>query len=469
MTGSNQPKRQARERKWYEKKAVEDFGGSRAEIDAGLSAIPTALGLINPRYRVSSIGAQSSGCVASKTVLRTLRNGHYSAEIHVYVNTFEKRFNPRTRRNEWVWDEKSTNWVIDLDKTRYQSCAEVLELFKDRPLLKPSMITTTSTGSYHLVITGGKGVWTRSRRIEHVCKIFGIQTAGVHERFVFEALKAYGVDIHVLLQEPGHATTRITGTLNHRKHLVKNSDGSLFTVKTWINKDKIEVIQPTMIEINELRAIEPEKICIFWYHYISTVSEMSNLVLKDKELSMALAKMLCNHFGWLKAGRLQITQTKWAEKLGIDQPKMSRVITLLCNAHILRRTVDEYKIGKFSKSYGLGFALISRIEFQKRANSINSLPFDRKYYLNKIGKAYEPGQSNDTRMADVMFLHREGVEKNDIIDFCYRKQVKFGKIGDAYYKEIIDLANHWFKVVRIVPRNNPPPDLRASMEKYLEC
>lgn len=451
------------------------FKGDTKEIEKFLQEVENDKNFFCPRFFLKTYGGKVANSLSLRSIKSAIKRGFDSSEIYMYINSFEKNVFWRKGEPNYIPAHSTSNFKIDLDNVPYKSINQLLKVFKNNPCLTPDMIIQTNINNFHLVVLGAAGQWNdKKKRIAHVCKMFGVNFDQIDEKIALSLLKNKGVDPNSLLCSPDKANIRIPGTVNFHNGLVKKTDGSVFTCKVWKNTSKIINNIPVINEENILDLRKNKKKHIdkskFWIHYRQPVYEVVFNVIKNKKISKKISDLLCNDLTWLQKDRLQITQTSWAKELEVDQPRVSRIIRSLVNSKILKIIDNEYIPGQKSKVYGMGTVLFSRLEFLKKqfeSSALSQKDNTEKYYKNKLNMPYYEGDSLVNRMADIRFLHKEGVEFDDVVDFCYAKQSYYGKTNMIYLHEIRYMAYQWFNgKAMIKPKKKPPNALLKCLRQW---
>lgn len=376
-----------------------------------------------------------SDAIQPRSLLRALSNGHLDVECWVYVNKVKQFSTSRIGRDgRPQWDrfvaayDTPTNWVMDMDDvpgvigaTSEERIASLFRRITGFGAFPPRTIVESSPGSFHLFYFGSKPgrEWTWERRLATAMRAAGIARKVRTEKELETALKAGGVDLGYLKQPMELAKFRLPGSVN-----VKKSMGSVDTSKVvgnvvavgWNNPD---YRLPGVTELNDMDLLVPAKLSkkiekrplpdSAWKRFMPELRAGLTGFVKPEILDL-LAEFLARNFNFLQKKKCRILQTFMAERLGVAQYTVSRLISEMKDQGWL---IEEkmYQRGKYAKTYSSGPLL--KICFEK------ALFAGHQYDLTE---PYTDGESNKHFLRDVRVAVRLGIDVEDLIQIVQEKQ-----------------------------------------------
>jgi hypothetical protein len=317
-------------------------------------------------------------------------------------------------RSKWI-AVCERNMVLDLDDTcGFTTIDEVLELYKNKDLPLPNLITQTGPSNFHVLVLGVDNQWSSIHaRVAYVSKLFDYDYKKAPDmQHVRHDLMKLGVDYNYLCQGVAKHKIRLGGSIN-TNHVI---DGRPFITKTWVNTEKSaryeNVISSESIEEIK-KKFTPDPKDYSWKNKEEPFKRMLTTVI-GRKYAKKYARFFCENLTLLRDGKLGIPQINLAERLGITQRCVSKHLQKMVTAGILKTDHQwEFKSsgrGK-CKVYGIGFVTIHKI-FEGRV--IKKIPdLSKPYNVN--------GETNNRLMSDILRYLQYGVDESSIIKISLLK------------------------------------------------
>lgn len=450
---------------------------------------------------------------AKRAVKQCIKNGHKDAEVWAYVNPFEKGteknsygqyrtvYNPKTPKDYYA--------VLDIDRafdfSNYASRFDMFQSMMTALGYPKFLVVKTAPFRWHVLINFQKNIPTKEVLIKLVCNLTNLDydlamSLAIKNTDEFQKyMKTVGIDAKYLTQHYSRHKIRVPGFINSNR-IIKQTfvtteyDESYYTVKSnykmdphdfadvdaWANSELMDDIWNKM-NLNEMsekeKKAEQKKIDKeFAKKLISNTTHLNNLnnkhirqlskLLKPyvKSKTFAFACYLADNSSRLKKGKLNICQTAMAEKLGLSQPQVSRILKKLCGGGFLEVKLggyynfDETKGQKVTKTYGWGNVTQKVLE---NSHSEEKIVKNKK---DELLQPYIPGFSNDQFLQDIRNLFYLKIDEKDAALIIKRKSLQYPKVLRKFNSRAIKSAYKlWNQKANIIKKTNPAFQIQTKL------
>ena len=371
-------------------------------------------------------------------VKRAIENGHTDAAI--WVNLRNRRYNPFKKRED-ILEDSNSSWMMDLDDIdksfgkQYNSPEMLVKLFQERGVLVPSHIIQTGKYNFHVVYYGHPKFWTKTRIDLVVFKFAGIIKKPSNNQDLDKRLSASGIDPARYRVDPKYHQVRVPGSLKS-----KIDEGEFFICTMWTNShyNSDNPFSPFLTDYRQkkfhLYDVEEHQTItesnkqtakqIYDKTYEVALREVKSVIGRGKA-SKKISELIANNIGLLKSGNLAIHQEGLAEKWGISQPTISRLLKALRKEDILKRTSRHVFVSNFhhankATEYTIGSRLSEAIGLNP--DNKGGLDEDIKQNLIRVlTSEYERGSTNQAFLKDLRIAYSIGVKKEDFVELSVHK------------------------------------------------
>lgn len=397
--------------------------------------------------------------VGMTTVQRALKRGFLNTELWVYVNPMVEEFvvYKGTPRTKWSLMKGHNNFVIDLDKFPLAETVEELEAHLEKIGVPIPYITQTGPRNFHLAFFTKDEKFTKQKRIELAMRIAQVpqECLYLNPTKAYAAFAKYGVDLHYLSMDIYYHKIRIPGTVNWKyddpvngkfvcksnfftgkagklddyEHVSIHENRHLAESKPAVNK-----IDPSIF-LNqgepEKKKVKLVKLSTADGSLVRKVSDMLAPVI-GKKVSLEMARMFKENITFLKKNNLAISQKNLAQRLGVTQVTVSRIIKKLVKEGFLSISDSYYNFnpanGKIMcRVYGAGIRL--REELSKKVTRKSHIVMSK---VESLKTDYSPGVAHNQYLQDIRDLYFLHVDPELAMKFIKLKNQVY---TESYWKK----------------------------------
>lgn len=393
--------------------------------------------LANKRLSFNKVGG------SLKTLKTAFTRGNTDTEVFAYVNKFRQvvNYSHGYPISSQVPIEVTSNCVIDLDHSWFDSIEKLVLYFEEHRILSPIYISQTGPNNFHLVysfkIQMDKSYHVKDRlyreeKLAVACMVAGLnyEREILNKPLMMSKIKAFGIDPGYLGQHPGWDKYRVGGSLK-----VKN--GEYYKCVGWKNDFyryyfvadlKAWMIGEDPWDSVDYRPEENEELLTNTYYkdHLQAIKDMVAEVLPAKYVDR-YASFLCNNLTFLKQGKLFMSQLRLSSEFGIPQTTVSRHLKELIKAGVVD-TDHSYMKTRVPKKYIAG----------PKIKALQSIQSNISLYSE-----YEEGVTNTQMLSDIRILVANGLDDAQVLDFVSKKMKKRPKHKRRSMKDIRCALRLW--------------------------
>jgi hypothetical protein len=414
--------------------------------------------------------AKWKGFLSARTVITAIKNGHTDIDIWQHSNPIGVTYHKDKKdKNFYTYSVSGgrLNFTIDIDSHKYINNIEDLKIYiLDRGLQLPFLISHSSRSGFHAVYRGFGNEWDYDNKIKYLARFCGINDPIKDYHQFREILSKNGIDpayLNNYKNHPEHDKFRIQGSINSKR---VDEYGRAWVVSTWYNDDYSNEQLIPEIRFQIVRNIK-NHINQFWTELQRPIEKVLkiNRVARLEHIP-GLAKVLSDNITMLKHGMLYISSNRLAMSMGVNQTTASEWLRRCVSCGIIT-VIEDYSYDPMNtesrkpRLYGAG-ELINNI--------LNDI------YPVNTGPSYDctipfkVGETQDHLCNDIRYLYKNGISKEDIVEFLYIKEIESKKYpGYHRYRtknDIYRLVDNWFNKSYISQAYKPQINIGDKTDEF---
>ena len=360
------------------------------------------------KYYISKLSIEgdiNQDYASSRTLKSAIKSGHSDISVFMYANPLSvTSFKDKHWRKQAVLSHQTENFVMDLERSCFDTIDELLSMIEKTKTPEPSLIVKTGPRSYQMLYRGVSGAYPYETRLEMAKILSGCQS-GVSLRAICKAMEKVGVSIESLKRDLMGMKIRMPLTINYSESDLV--EGGLFITSLWVNPSRTP-------KINLIKNVDPA-IKNFRKYSRKTLDKINFIERKTRPIfgkrdAELYAEVIGSGMFRLIHHRYRIHQANWGKLFGIPQYSVSRKLRKLIDCGIIMPVAD-YKPNVISKTYGAGPELIRWVAEYKNSKS----PYN--FY-----RAYKDGAAHAHILKDIRAMVFFGWKENKAVEFIMEKQ-----------------------------------------------